>query len=64
MSSKQPFCDGKHVAYNKENATDFKPLPYVSAEAAEVFFCRCKQSMDGALCDGSHSAIKTKVSRD
>ena len=61
-SQNQPFCDGRHVAHNKKVGGNFKPVPYVSEEDDTVCFCTCKQSLDGAECDGSHGTIKVKKS--
>ena len=50
-SAKQPFCDGAH------KGSEFVPLRYKAAETTQVFFCGCKYSENGALCDGSHSKL-------
>ena len=55
-SKRQPFCDGSHKVFNKENDTNFAPSKYVADVSDTVYFCGCKQS-DGPLCDGSHASL-------
>jgi CDGSH-type Zn-finger protein len=50
-STKQPFCDGSH------KGTDFTPVKYEAAAAAQVWFCGCKQTAKAPLCDGAHKKL-------
>eukprot|EP00754_Rhynchopus_humris_P018966 Rhum_TRINITY_DN14623_c8_g1::Rhum_TRINITY_DN14623_c8_g1_i1::g.104593::m.104593 len=56
-SSSQPFCDGTHIAINKEFATNFQPAEYVAPKSGTKKFCGCKRSKAGILCDGSHLGL-------
>ena len=37
--------------------TEFKPTKWTATETKKVYFCACKQSKNGALCDGSHKKL-------
>jgi len=52
-STKQPFCDGKH----RDNIEGYRSVKYCASDNGEVYFCGCKQSKNGILCDGSHNAL-------
>ena len=57
-SEKQPFCDGAHKAYKKEDGSSImKSVAYEATEDKIVAFCGCKKSKNGVLCDGSHLAL-------
>ena len=47
----RPFCDGSH------KGTEFTPVKYEAASSQTVYFCGCKQSGNGVLCDGSHRTL-------
>lgn len=51
LSSKEPFCDGKHTD------TNFKPEIVVIEEDRKVAWCGCKQTKNGAFCDGAHARL-------
>jgi len=51
LSKSQPFCDGSH------KGGEFVPTNYSADESKTVYFCGCKQSKNGALCDGTHKAL-------
>lgn len=53
-SSRQPFCDGSHGKFNKENGTTFQPKKFTATESKDVFFCGCKQTKNPPMCDASH----------
>lgn len=57
MSKNQPFCDGSHVSFNKEFASEFEPVKYTADESRTVWFCGCKQTASPPFCDGSHTAL-------
>jgi CDGSH-type Zn-finger protein len=50
-SKSQPFCDGSH------KGSEFTPVKYIAEESKTVYFCGCKHSANGALCDGSHKSL-------
>jgi CDGSH iron-sulfur domain-containing protein 3 len=50
-SKKQPFCDGSH------KGSEFSPLEYKAAAAAEIVFCACKRTGNRPTCDGSHKKL-------
>ena len=52
LISKHPFCDVSH------DTTNFLPERIVFEEDKDVFFCGCKKSAKGALCDGTHKNIE------
>ena len=43
--------DGSH------KGGEFVPTNYSADESKTVYFCGCKQSKNGALCDGTHKAL-------
>ena len=51
LSQKQPFCDGAH------KGSEFAPTVYKAEKSGTVYFCGCKHSGNGVLCDGSHSKL-------
>jgi len=52
LSTKQPFCDGKH------RGTGFRPTIVKFDEAKQVWWCGCKHTTnDLGLCDGSHKNL-------
>ena len=58
FSKSQPFCDGSHKAYKKEDGTSImKSVVYEASENKTVYFCGCKHSKNGVLCDGSHKVL-------
>ncbi len=50
-SKSQPFCDGSH------KGSEFNPVKYAADESKAVYFCGCKHSGKGALCDGTHKSL-------
>lgn len=58
LSSKAPFCDGKHKEYKGEDGLPImKPQVFEAKENATIYFCNCKQSKNAPFCDGSHANI-------
>lgn len=58
LSQKQPFCDGAHKAHKNADGTSvMKSIPYEATESKIVYFCGCKQSKNGVLCDKTHSSL-------
>lgn len=58
LSQKQPFCDGAHKNYLKDDKTpQMKPLIFEAKEDGIVGFCGCKNSKNPIICDGSHRNI-------
>lgn len=51
LSKKQPFCDESHVG------TEFEPMEWQATADEEVWFCRCKQTGDSPMCDGTHNSL-------
>ena len=47
----EPMCDGSH------KGTGFAPTPYTAENDGTVYFCGCKHSAKGALCDGGHAKL-------
>lgn len=54
MSNNQPFCVGSH------KGSGMAPVAYTATRNKIVFFCGCKQSADGLLCDGTHSRLPSE----
>ena len=52
MSQSQPWCDGSH------RGTDFVPVTFTARRNQIVFFCGCKHSKRGEICDGSHARLE------
>ena len=50
-SKSQPFCDGSH------KGSEFSPMEYKAAAAAEIAFCACKRSGKKPTCDGTHRTL-------
>jgi CDGSH iron-sulfur domain-containing protein 3 len=59
-SSKFPFCDGSHKAFNAENNVNIVPqqIKNDGTEAKAFFFCVCGHSQKRPLCDGTHRKVK------
>lgn len=58
LSAKQPFCDGSHKNYKKEDGSSLmKSVVYDAEESKTIYFCGCKHGKNGVLCDGSHNAL-------
>ena len=58
LSQLQPFCDGSHKAYkNADGSSMMKSVQYVADNDETIYFCGCKRSKNGVLCDGTHSKI-------
>jgi len=51
LSESQPFCDGKH------KGTDFVPEVFTAEKSEVCYFCQCKHSGNGRLCDGAHNDL-------
>lgn len=51
LSENQPFCDGKH------KGTDFVPVVFTAEKSELCYFCQCKHSGKGMLCDGAHNDL-------
>ena len=45
------------VEAGSHEGTDFLPEKVKSDEAKDMFFCGCKMSKNGALCDGTHKEL-------
>jgi len=56
-SKNQPFCDGSHVEYSKEQGVNFAPQPWTADEDGEKYFCGCKKTNAPPFCDGSHTKL-------
>jgi CDGSH-type Zn-finger protein len=54
LSSKQPFCDGKH---KEIEGMPYKPLVMKFEEEKEIWFCQCKHTKNAPFCDGSHKEL-------
>ena len=54
LSSKQPFCDGRH----KDDAKGRNPIKYTAVSNRIVSFCTCKKTDLPPICDGSHKKIE------
>ncbi len=52
LSQRQPVCDGSHL-----HADRIGPIIYTAETTGDVYFCGCKQSKAGALCDGTHNSL-------
>jgi CDGSH iron-sulfur domain-containing protein 3 len=50
-SSKQPFCDGAHMA------TSFQPLKFTADRTGTFNLCGCKATDDEPFCDGTHNVL-------
>lgn len=57
MSKTQPYCDGSHAAFNRDQGTSFAPVKYVAEDNRTVWFCGCKQTKQPPFCDGSHTNL-------
>lgn len=51
QSTRQPFCDGSH------KDSEFAPVKHTAEKDSTAFFCGCKQSGKGELCDATHSRL-------
>lgn len=57
-SQNQPFCDGSHKEFKKEDGTSvMKSVMFEATESKVVYFCGCKHSKNGVLCDGTHNSL-------
>jgi len=52
LSSKLPFCDGKH------SDTGMHPLIFKVDETKDYWLCNCQLTKKPPFCDGSHKQIK------
>ena len=50
-SKTQPFCDGSH------KGSAFTPIEHKPQKSGTAYFCGCKHSAHGALCDGTHQKL-------
>jgi len=51
LSKAQPYCDGSH------KDTGFSPRVTEVFEDKTIAWCGCKQSGNGAFCDGTHAKL-------
>ena len=57
-SQSQPFCDGSHKQYKKEDESSImKSVMFEATETKVISFCGCKHSKNGVFCDGTHSSL-------
>ncbi|MEZ5504548.1 MAG: CDGSH iron-sulfur domain-containing protein [Gammaproteobacteria bacterium] len=53
LSQQQPFCDNSHAG------TAFTPVIFTARKDEIIFFCTCKHSQEGMVCDGrSHQPLQ------
>ena len=56
LSKRQPFCDNSHAG------SGFEPVPFTAKKDEILFFCACKHSTHGMVCDGkSHQTHQVET---
>jgi CDGSH-type Zn-finger protein len=49
LSTKQPFCDGKH------KGSGYKSLKFKVNDKKHYYLCGCKNTKNAPFCDGEHN---------
>ena len=58
LSTKQPFCDGKHRQHkNADGDPLMRPTIFEASEDKIISFCGCRKSKKGMICDGAHKNL-------
>jgi len=58
LTATEPFCDGAHKAHkNPDGTSKMKSVKYTATETKIVYFCGCKHSKNGAICDQTHCTL-------
>lgn len=61
LSSRQPFCDGSHQAFNEKHKTDMEPVIFTVEKPKKALLCGCKHTSNRPYCDLSHLGVIFRI---